>query len=676
MNRLQYETSPYLLQHKDNPVDWYPWGEEAFQKAVLEDKPILLSIGYSACHWCHVMAHESFENQKIAGLMNENFINIKVDREERPDVDNIYMNFVQLSTGGGGWPLTVFLTPALIPFFGGTYFPPDNKFGRPGFPKVLESIIYSYRNKKDEILLQKEEILSALNSSSNITKSYSEFTKLEFDKSFANLLNNYDEEFGGFGSAPKFPHSMSLMFLLNYYVKTGNQSALEIVENSLEKMARGGMYDQLGGGFHRYSTVKNWLIPHFEKMLYDNALLSRLYLDAFRLTKNKFHLQIAEDVLEYILREMTDPSGRFYSAQDADSEGEEGKYFIWEFDELKKLLDEQEFSLVVKYFGISTEGNFDGMNILTLNNMIDELPVELNLEENVLVEKITSIRKKIFAEREKRVKPGLDDKILTSWNALMIPPFCIAYGATGKDIYKQAAERNAEAIWSTCFKEEIIYHSFKIGKTKQEGFLDDYSFTVEAFISLYSITFNELWLERANKILQLSIKYFYDDVNYDFYFTSFHSKNLIVRTKENYDNATPSGASSLVNSLLQMAIYMNNPVYSEIAHKYISKFHDVIIKHPLSFSYVLNAAYFDFNKPKEIALICQNHLSQKKFIQDFYNEYYPFAIISSKIDSAESALELLNGKELIEGKDAIYVCENFTCKEPISTFDEMKKLMK
>ena len=675
MNQLQNETSPYLLQHKDNPVDWYPWGKAALNKAKKEDKPILLSIGYSSCHWCHVMAHESFENKQIAKLMNENFINIKLDREERPDIDSIYMNYVQFATGSGGWPLTVFLTPELVPFFGGTYFPPEDKYGKPGFKNVLKSISRFYRDKKEELILHKDEIIKVLNNISVNAREKFELTKTDFDKAFNNIKDNYDAEFGGFGLAPKFPSSMTLMFLLDYYTRTKNISAIEMVEKSLQKMAGGGIYDQVGGGFHRYSTDNNWLVPHFEKMLYDNALLSELYLNAYRLTKNDFYLHIAEDIVDYILRDMTDSSGGFYSAQDADSDGEEGKFYIWEFNEFKELLTEEELKIAVGHYGITKDGNFEGRNILTAHKKIKEQTDLIGINENQFIEKLKTIRAKLFEYREKRKKPGLDNKILSNLNGLMLKSICVAYNVTGNESYKSAALKNGEFIWNEFFRDQILFHSFSKGKLKYKGYLDNYSFVADAFISLYNVTFNSVWLERANTLSKLILKYFYDEENGNFYFASPDNKDLLVRTKDIYDSATPNGASVAADVLLKLAVYMNENKYYDISAGYIAGLFDYTIKFPLNFSYILKTAYFRFIKPKEIAVVFEDTNTLQEFKQKFWNEYFPFSIIAFKLSEENSSLELLKGKKLVEGDKTIYVCENYSCKAPVFSFEEMRNII-
>lgn len=672
MNRLQFETSPYLTQHKDNPVDWYPWGEVAFRRAREEDKPILLSIGYSSCHWCHVMAHESFENPAIAKIMNDLFINIKVDREERPDVDSIYMNFVQVTTGSGGWPLTVFLTPDLIPFFGGTYFPPEDRYGRPGFVRIMHSVSEAYKTRKNEIYEQKQEIIRAISSSGEIKKKPGEFILSDFNKAFSSILRNYDETWGGFGNAPKFPAPMTHMFLLRYFSQTGNKAALEIVENSLTRMAEGGIYDQIGGGFHRYSTDEKWLVPHFEKMLYDNAMLSRIYLETYQLTKDKFYLTIAEDILNYVLREMTSEEGGFYSSQDADSEGVEGKFYVWEKQELKNFLSEHEFDTAVNYYGITEKGNFEGKNILTSKYSIDEMEGKHAKVQSDVKKEISVIKKKIYSERIKRVPPSLDDKILTNWNALMLYSFAFAYGITAKERFYDAAVMNAELLWQKCFKENILMHSYKDGTSKIEGFLDDYALLTEAFIKLYEVTSDEKWLKRGDTLAAIIIDKFYNIGSNDFYFTTENEEGLIVRHKEIFDNTMPGGSSSASMALMILSIILNKPEYYIIAGRYISQMHELILNYPENLSYLLSAAYFYFARPKEIALIAVDEENLRTAKKGFFNDFFPFTVFTSKNEGAVSELEIMKSKNLVKSPYTIYICQNYVCQTPVFSIEELR----
>ena len=466
-NRLINETSPYLLQHAHNPVDWYPWGEEALAEAEQQDKPILLSIGYAACHWCHVMEHESFENEQIAGVMNEYFINIKVDREERPDLDEIYMNAVQMLTGQGGWPMTMFLTPDLKPFYGGTYFPPDNRYGRPGFPRVLLGVAEAYRERRDAVGEQADQIITNLNQLSAMEGHGHQMTADMLDRAYQDYLSRFDHHDGGFGSAPKFPPSMGLLLLLRHWHRTGNANALNMVEVTLEKMARGGMYDQLGGGFHRYSVDERWLVPHFEKMLYDNALLSVAYLEAYQATGKAFYRRVATETLDYVLAEMYDVErGGFYSTQDADSEGVEGKFFVWEPAEVEQLLGEEKAKIFCEYYDITEPGNFEHKNILHVQTPADLFARKLSMDLDDLEDILAEGKQKLFEVREKRIKPGLDDKILTSWNGLMIRSMAMGYQVLGDERYREAAEKSARFVLSELSQDDGLCCCVRIVQAK------------------------------------------------------------------------------------------------------------------------------------------------------------------------------------------------------------------
>lgn len=673
MNRLQFENSPYLLQHKNNPVDWYPWGEEAILKSKETDRPILLSIGYSACHWCHVMEHESFENENIAEQMNQLFINIKVDREERPDIDQIYMNYVQMTAGHGGWPLTVFLTPNLVPFFGGTYFPPVDKFGRPGFTKILKIVSETYKAKKIEILNSEDEIKKSISRMSTSLKGFGKFEDSDFDTAFNIIESNYDKKWGGFGNAPKFPGSMTHQFLLRYYYKTGNVKSLEMVEHSLKMMAQGGMYDQIGGGFHRYSTDNEWLVPHFEKMLYDNALLSRLYLETYQLTKKEFYLDVAEDILNYIMKEMTDECGGFYSAQDADSEGVEGKFFVWNTDELESFLSEEQIQMAKEFYGITVEGNFEGANILTSYEDKTKLAEKHSISIEKLEEELSVIRSLMYNYREKRIKPGTDDKILTSWNALMLYSFALAFGTTSNEKYLDAAINTADFIWKKCFKDDILYHSYKNGKLKFKGYLDNYAYSAEAFIKLYEITFDEKWLKRGDVLTKIILNRFYDEKSKDFYYTEEKTEELIIRTKDLHDGALPSGNSVAFTVLQKLGIYFNNNLYKQIASDGLRNMQQVIIKYPTSFSYLLIAALYDKVLIDELAIVADSNEEINKAIHSLHNRFIPFQISAGKLAEKKSSIVLLKDRNLINNKTTYFVCKNYTCNLPVNKFEEAEK---
>ncbi len=672
MNRLQFETSPYLLQHKNNPVEWFSWDDEAFAKAKAEDKPIFLSIGYSSCHWCHVMERESFENKEIAEYLNENFVSIKVDREERPDVDNIYMNYVQMISGSGGWPLSVFLTPDKLPFFGGTYFPPDDRGNRPGFKKLLTLIYEAYKNQKAEILSKEGEIKNALHNMANLNLKEGTFEFADFEAAYIKIKDTYDQVWGGFGSAPKFPSVSILLYLLRYYHLTKDEAALEMVENSLLQMGAGGMYDQIGGGFSRYSTDERWTFPHFEKMLYDNALLSRLYLETYQATQNAYYLVMAEDIFDFLLRDMKDASGGFYSAIDADSEGVEGKYYIYNYDELKAFLNEEEFNAAVKFYNLHESGNFEGSNIFTARANITEISAELGYTEGELLDLISSVRSKIFADREKRVKPSTDDKILTSWNGLLLSSLSLAYSITGKKRYLDNSSELAEFIWSKCYKNGVLYHSYKNGETKYQGYLDNYSFVAEGFTELYCATFNEEYLQKAGTLMDIAVTRFYDKAAGNFFYTDENSGDLLLRSKDLYDNALPSGNSAAIHSLIKLNVLLDKPEYTEYAKRNISKIKELAIKYPSGFAYALMGALLAFNGLKEIAVVAADDQALNKFTRLYYNEYLPFAVFAAKTNNSATRLTLLHDKKLLHENCTVYVCENYTCKEPVSSIEELK----
>ena len=508
-NRLNNETSPYLLQHANNPVDWYPWGPEALERASAEDKPILLSVGYSACHWCHVMERESFENDDIARQMNESFISVKVDREERPDIDSIYMTAVQAMTGRGGWPMTVFLTPDGKPFYGGTYFPPQDRGGMPGFPRVLEAMADAYRENRDAVDSATNGLLEQMRRVSAFSPRGDRLVAPDdLSRAFTGLASQFDDRHGGLGMEPKFPQPMVYEFLLRYYARTGDLQALRIVELTLDRMALGGIYDQLGGGFHRYSTDAFWLVPHFEKMLYDNALLAKLYLHAYQATGKPLYRRVVEETLAYVTREMTDPSGGFYSAQDADSEGEEGKYFVWRPEHLVRILGRDDAEIVNRYYGVTEVGNFEGRSILHVTESLSDLARELGMSEDELTEVIDRSRARLLEERALRVKPGLDDKVITSWNGLMMGAFSEAAAVLDRPDYAAIAAKNASFLLGALTRDGRLLRSYKDGRAGGQGFLEDYAFVVSGLLSLHEASFEERWLREAIALTRDIVAFF------------------------------------------------------------------------------------------------------------------------------------------------------------------------
>ena len=657
-NHLINESSPYLLQHAHNPVDWYPWGEAAFAKARSENKPVLLSIGYSACHWCHVMAHESFEDQDIAELMNDLFVNIKVDREERPDLDQIYMNAVQMMTHHGGWPMTVFLTPDGIPFYGGTYFPPQDRYNMPGFPRVLISVAEAYRDRRDDIAETGTSLLNELRRLSEPSGSKHPVEKDLLDTAYAGTVKSYDSLNGGFGGAPKFPPAMALEFLLRTYSRTGNQDALDMVEHTCEKMARGGMYDQLGGGFHRYSTDAKWLVPHFEKMLYDNALLSRLYLHYFQVTQEPLARETAEGILDYVLREMTDPSGGFYSTQDADSEGHEGKFFVWDLGEIKSVLGEADASVFASYYNVTEGGNFEGQNILNVNSSAPR-PSEES-------------RRKLFELREQRIKPDRDEKMITAWNGLMLASFAEAGVILRRTDYTDAARMNAEFVVANLQRDGFLLRTYKDGVAKFNAYLEDYAFFIEGLVTLYETGGEFRWLKHALELTDRMIEEFWDEEGRGFFFTGKSHENLIVRSKDYFDNATPSGNSVAAGVLLRLAILTNNERYRELAEAVLGEVAESVRRYPSGFGYALSAMDFLFSSPKEIALLGKEPSEIKPLLEEVWRKYLPNKVVAhAPINDAEAiaALPLLENRPLLDDRATAYVCQNYTCQQPVNTID-------
>ncbi len=664
-NALIHETSPYLLQHAHNPVQWHPWGEAALLKAKEEDKPILLSIGYSACHWCHVMEHESFEDEETAALMNGSFVNIKVDREERPDLDAIYMAAVQMMTGHGGWPMTVFLTPDQVPFYCGTYFPPEDRHGMPSFRRVLVNVAEAYREKKQDLRKSAETIVAELRKLNSFDAAQGKLSQDILEMALSSLIAGFDSRNGGFGHAPKFPPAMALSFLMRSHRRKGGKQYLEIVNQTLTKMACGGIYDQLGGGFHRYSVDAQWLVPHFEKMLYDNALLSRAYLDAFLLTKNNLYRRIGEETLDYIMREMMSPEGGFYASQDADSEGKEGAFFLWSANEVQSVLGEEEAELFNRYYGISSEGNFEGENILHVPRSLSLVAQLNNVAEERLLEIIHRGRNKLFETREIRVKPDLDEKVLTGWNALMLRSFAEASSSLNREDYRQTAIRNAEFLLSKLCRNGRLLRSYKDGQAKLNAYLEDYACLVDGLISLYEATFNVRWIQEAEGLAGLMIRKFWDRQGTGFYFTSEDHESLIHRPKDYYDNATPSGNSVAAYALLRLWKLTGDSQWSQYAVSILESMALLLPKHPSAFPHLLCALDFCLGQTKEIAIIGDpREKDTKELLRAVFRGYSPNKVVAC---GADGRLFLLENKSQIDGRATAYVCENFACGLPVTS---------
>jgi uncharacterized protein len=672
-NNLIHETSPYLLQHAHNPVDWYPWGEEAFAKARAENKPVLLSIGYSACHWCHVMAHESFENEEIAQLMNENFVNIKVDREERPDLDQIYMSAVQMMTHHGGWPMTVFLTPEGVPFYGGTYFPPQDRYNMPGFPRVLISVAEAYRDRPQDIAETGTSLLAELRRLSQGSGSDHPIEKELLDAAYVGTVRNYDSLHGGFGGAPKFPPSMTMEFLLRTYARTANNDGLEMVTHTCRKMADGGIYDQLGGGFHRYSTDARWLVPHFEKMLYDNALLSRVYLHHFQVTQSESSRATVAGILDYVLREMTDAGGGFYSTKDADSEGHEGKFFVWDIEEIRSALGETAAALFCDYYDVTPNGNFEGKNILNVRRTIDDVAVANRVTVEELRESLSRSKQILFELREKRVKPDRDEKVLTAWNGLMLASFAEAGIVLNRPDYTDAARRNADFVLSNLRRDGFLLRTWKDGVAKFNAYLEDYAFLVEGLVTLFETTGESRWLNEALALTDRMIDEFWDGESGGFFFTGKSHENLIVRSKDYFDNATPSGNSVAANVLLRLAVLTDNERYRNLAIAVFREVGDAAQRYPSGFGYLLSAMDFLLSTPKEVALVGRDAADLQPLLGETWRRYLPNKVVAPGLvhDAQATTSPLLRDRPQINGQATAYVCEHYTCKQPVTDPDSL-----
>lgn len=674
MNRLQFESSPYLLQHAHNPVDWYPWSDEAFERARTEQKPVLVSIGYSTCHWCHVMERESFENPDVAAFMNENFINIKVDREERPDVDAIYMEACQLLTGSGGWPLNCFLTPMARPFYAGTYFPPRPAFNRPSWLQLLQHLTRIWNTQREVAIEQSEKLLGNIRRNDGVfiqPPPSASAPKFDAAAVFARIREQSDFAEGGFGGAPKFPSTMTLQWLLQWHHYSGNAEALSHAVFSLEKMMRGGIYDQIGGGFARYATDRAWLIPHFEKMLYDNALLVKVLAEAVKSPAlsagqvNEF-TAVIHQTLAYIEREMTDPDGGFFAAQDADSEGEEGKFYIWSKTEIESVLSE-DAALFCAFYGVSEAGNWEGHNILWCAQSLAAFAGANNLEPEQLQIKLSDCAAKLLERRSQRVWPGLDHKILVGWNALMVSGYAAAYTATGRVAYRSAALRNL-AFLERHFRQPD--GSWKHSASQRFGFLEDYAWLIAAWLDVYQIDFNTRWLSLAETTTEYVLSHFYEEETGLFFFTDVDQTDILFRKKDLYDNATPSGNSTMAQNLQRLGILLDRRDWREIASCMLSAMRATVEKYPLSFARWGAALLTEAQNIHEIAVVGDNAIDKALEIQ---RGFFPNMVIAASREPSEQ-LPLLAGKS--GAADAlIYVCRDFACQRPVATLEEFRALV-
>jgi len=677
-NRLIHESSPYLIQHGHNPVDWYPWGAEAFAKAKAENKPVLLSIGYSACHWCHVMEEESFENEDIAAIMNEEFVCIKVDREERPDLDEIYMNAVQMLTRRGGWPMTVFLTPEGKPFFGGTYFPPEDRHGMPGFPRVLRAVAEAYRSKPQDVANNVDQIVAALDRLSSLKETEHEFDPEIVVRASEALASAYDQNHGGFGKAPKFPNAGVYNLFLRSHRLSGNRRHVEMITETLTKIAEGGIYDQLGGGFHRYSVDERWLVPHFEKMLYDNAQLLQVYADAYRITKAPFFKAIVEQTGAYLLREMLQPEGGFYSTQDADSEGEEGKFFVWTRAEVLRVLGEENGAIFSRVFDITEAGNFEGKNIPHRVLTEEQAAKYFGRQQSEMTEILEDAKQRLFEEREKRVKPFRDEKVITSWNGLMLSGLAQGFAITGDERIRNAAERTVAFIFERMFEDGFLLHTYKNGQAKLLGYLDDYAFTIAGLLDLYETTLDADLLERSAHLADTMLHEFWDDTDGAFFYTGRTHEKLISRTKPSFDGSIPSGNSVAAHVLLRLYHYTGRHEYFARGEEILRLYYDNMVQQPFGLSTMLGALDLYLSKPIEVVLVAEeNDPAAQRLLAQIHNTYLPNKTIRrvSPAEELEKISPLLAGKSQIEGKSTVYVCHNFTCAAPVTEWEELEPLL-
>ena len=672
-NRLIHETSPYLLQHAYNPVDWYPWGPEALRAAKETNRPILLSIGYSSCHWCHVMERESFEQEAIAAIMNREFICIKVDREERPDLDEIYMQAtVAMNHGQGGWPMTVFLTPDQEPFFAGTYFPPEDRWGRPGFGSLLKKIADVWKNNQAGIQAQAQDMAARLKGAGRIASPMS-VSDTVLDEAVAQFKEDFDTTHGGFGTAPKFPPAAGLSLLLRCHRRSGEAQTLTMVTKTLDMMAAGGIYDHIGGGFARYSTDARWLVPHFEKMLYDNALLSRVYLDAWLATGKPFYREIAVETLEYVRREMTDPGGGFYSSQDADSEGVEGRFFVWTPREIEALLGAEEAALFCGYFDVTEHGNFEEANILHVEAELPAAAARMGVAPARLAEVVARGKRVLFEARERRIKPGRDEKILTAWNGLMLRSFAEAARVLDREDYLQVALRNAGFLLSALRRDGRLLRTHKAGESRLNAYQEDYAYVIDGLLALYEATFDPRWFAEARALTETMIEQFWDAEAGGFFFTSGDHESLITRTRDFYDNATPAGNSVAAHLLLRLALWTGEDRYRDMAERILLLMQSALQRMPSGFGHLLCALDLYLAAPHEIAIVGDPQAPATRALLDaVFQRYLPNRVVAlAAPGQGSTGIPLLDGRVAVEERATAYLCRRFVCRAPVTDAAEL-----
>ena len=666
-NRLIHEKSPYLLQHADNPIYWYPWGEEAFAAARAENKPIFLSIGYSTCHWCHVLEQESFENQEVADLLNEGYISIKVDREETPDVDQFYMNIVQAMTGGGGWPMTVVMGPDLIPFFGGTYFPRDRLI------RILQALDAAWKTQPEKIKSIGKNVSKFIERSNDISTGTARLDEDILKAFYKRAVGIFDSEYGGFGRSPKFPPTMKLKLLLRIAHRTGNKDALAMVETTLDHMARGGIYDHLGGGFHRYSTDRVWLVPHFEKMLYNQAALSLVYLEGFQVTQNKMFESVARGILEYVLKDMTGPEGGFYSAEDADSEGEEGIFYVWSNEELKELLTKDEYERVMKVYGVTPKGNFGELGEEGKNIFFLQKETSWDAKTDPVVK---SIHRKLLAVRVKRVHPFKDDKILTAWNGLMLGSMAKAYQVLGDPKYLIAAQNATRFIKNHLYHEEKLFRRFRAGEVKHSATLDDYAYLIQGLIFLYEADFDEGRIHWARRLQKKQDDLFWDASMGGYFFSEKEGNYLPVRNKEFNDSVRPNSNAVAALNLLKLYNFTFEQDYLDRAKKILAASGDLMSRAPNAFTQMLIALDFYLDRSKEIAVVgSENSIKKDGILKMLQSQFIPNKTLAYTQQGLKATLPILEYKVTAEGKTTVYVCENNICKFPTGDLAKIKELV-
>jgi uncharacterized protein YyaL (SSP411 family) len=686
-NRLAKETSPYLLQHQDNPVDWYPWGEDAIQRARREDRPIFLSIGYSACHWCHVMEHESFENEAVARVLNENFVAIKVDREERPDLDQIYMNAVQMLSGQGGWPMSVFLTPELKPFYGGTYWPPKSSRGMPGFDQVLAAVIDAWKNRREHAINAADQLTAELQNVGAVAAGDAGALQPGLiETAITQLRRAFDNTYGGFGKAPKFPHSIDLQLLVRAWHRMGHQGLLDMVQLSLDRMADGGIYDHLGGGFARYSVDARWLVPHFEKMLYDNALLAGAYLDVYLVTGAANYARVLRETLNYIIRDMTSPSGGFFSTEDADSEGFEGLFYTWTPDEIDAVLGEKQGATFGRVYDVSDAGNFEGRSILNLPKTLEQCAAILRREPHELAAELAESREKLFAVREQRVRPGLDDKVIVAWNGLMIDAMARAGAALNEPEYVITADEVASYIMSRMRRDDgRLLHSCRNGHAKLDAYLDDYAALANSLVSLYEANLKERWIDGAVQLMDIVLDKFVDPAGGGLFYTASDHEQLIARTKELTDSSIPSGNSLAANALLRLGRLIGRADYLDAAEQILAAAVPIMQRAPMAAGQMLLALDFYIGPTNELVLVgdmAQDDMKQA--IAAVHRSHLPRSVFAARdtrlADPTGSQSGHLNGifegKESSDGLPVLYVCENFACGTPSIGLSQIEARLK